>query len=104
MVKEINIDIIMLQVQVFVSVWLLVGGIFDDGYVIENVEEVKVKLCEMLEDFCLNIDLQCVVELFVFWYQRGIGNIDQVLSVLLGMEIYLGDDLIVLSGLRVIGF
>ncbi|MFP6384640.1 host nuclease inhibitor protein, partial [Pseudomonas aeruginosa] len=79
MAEEINIDTIMSQAQVFASAWSLVGGTFDDGHAIENTEEAKAELREMLEDFCSNTDLQHVAELLVSWHQKGIGNIDQVL-------------------------
>ncbi|MGG2810172.1 host nuclease inhibitor protein [Pseudomonas aeruginosa] len=104
MAEEINIDTIMSQAQVFASAWSLVGGTFDNGHAIENAEEAKAELREMLEDFCSNTDLQLVAELLVSWHQKGIGNIDQVLSAPPGVEIHLGDDPIVLSGSRAEGF
>lgn len=40
---------LMEQVQVFASAWSLVGGPFDSGQALENAEEAKEELREMIE-------------------------------------------------------
>ncbi len=102
MAEEISIDTIMSQAQVFASAWALVGGTFDDGHAIENAEEAKVELREMLEDFCSNTDLLRVAELLTSWHQNGIGKIDQALNAPDTAEVRIGS--VRLTGSQVLGF
>lgn len=101
----ISIDSIMEQVQVFASAWSLVGGPFDKGNALENAEEAKLDLRDMLEDFCSNTELKRVAELLVTWHQQKMGNIAQVLASPADSEIHLGEtNPIVLTGEKLQGF
>ncbi|MCR6602568.1 host nuclease inhibitor protein [Pseudomonas aeruginosa] len=102
MAEEISIDTIMSQAQVFASAWALVGGTFDDGHAIENAEEAKAELREMLEDFCSNTDLLRVAELLTSWHQNGMGKIDQALNAPDTAEVRIGSAR--LTGSQAIGF
>lgn len=53
MTKEntISVATIMEQAQVFASAWSLVGGPFDSGSALENAEDAKEELREMIEQF-----------------------------------------------------
>lgn len=102
MAEEISIDTIMSQAQVFASAWALVGGTFDDGHAIENAEEAKAELREMLEDFCSNTDLLRVAELLTSWHQNGMGKIDHALNAPHTAEVRIGSAR--LTGSQAIGF
>lgn len=103
--STISIDSIMEQVQVFASAWSLVDGPFDQGNALENAEEAKTDLREMLEAFCSNTDLKRVAEMLVTWHQRKMGNIEQVLSSPADTEIRLGEtNPVVLTGGKLQGF
>ncbi|QZP26191.1 host nuclease inhibitor protein [Pseudomonas mosselii] len=103
--STISIDSIMEQVQVFASAWSLVDGPFDQGNALENAEEAKTDLREMLEAFCSNTDLKRVAEMLVTWHQRKMGNIEQVLSSPADTEIRLGEtNPVVLTGEKLQGF
>ena len=103
--STISIDSIMEQVQVFASAWSLVDGPFDQGNALENAEEAKTDLREMLEVFCSNTDLKRVAEMLVTWHQRKMGNIEQVLSSPADTEIRLGEtNPVVLTGEKLQGF
>lgn len=103
--NTINIDSIMEQAQVFASAWSLIDGPFDQGNALENAEEAKTELREMLEEFCSNTELQRVAELLVAWHQRNMGNIAQVLSSPADSEIHLGEtNPVVLTGEKLQGF
>lgn len=101
----ISIDAVMEQAQVFASAWALVDGPFDNGNALENAEEAKAELREMLEDFFSNTDLKIIAEQLVMWHQRKMGNIETVLSSPADTEIRLGEeDPIILAGDKLKGF
>ncbi len=101
----ISVDAIMEQAQVFASAWSLVGGPFDQGNALENAEEAKAELREMLEDFCSNTELKRVAELLITWHQNKMGNIEKVLGMPKDAEIHLGEnDPIILTGEKLKGF
>ncbi|MBN0423253.1 host nuclease inhibitor protein, partial [Pseudomonas aeruginosa] len=84
------------------STWALAGGTFDDGHAIENAEEAKAELREMLEDFCSNTDLLRVAELLTSWHQNGMGKIDTALNAPDTAEVRIGS--VKLTGSQAIGF
>lgn len=102
----ISIDSVMSQAQVFASAWSLVGGPFDNGDALENAEEAKEELREMLEEFFSNAELKQVAELLVDWHRSQLARFEKVLSAPADMEVRLnsGDDPIVLTGERLKGF
>ena len=101
----ISVDAVMEQAQVFASAWALVDGPFDSGNALENAEEAKAELREMLEDFFSNAELKRVAELLISWHQSKMGNIETVLGMPKDAEIRLGeDDPIILTGEKLKGF
>lgn len=101
----ISIDSVMEQAQIFASAWALVDGPFDHGNALENAEDAKADLRDMLDDFFSNTELQRVAELLMTWHQNKMGNIEQVLGMPKDAEIRLGeDDPIVLTGDKLKGF
>ncbi|WP_236200277.1 MULTISPECIES: host nuclease inhibitor protein [Pseudomonas aeruginosa group] len=101
----ISVDAVMEQAQVFASAWALVDGPFDSGNALENAEEAKAELREMLEDFFSNAELKRVAELLITWHQNKMGNIEQVLGMPKDAEIRLGEDNpIILTGEKLKGF
>lgn len=103
--STISIDAVMEQAQVFASAWALVDGPFDSGNALENAEEAKAELRDMLEDFFSNTELKRVAELLITWHQNKMGNIEQVLGMPKDAEIRLGeDDPIILTGEKLQGF
>ncbi|SEI21413.1 hypothetical protein [Pseudomonas asplenii] len=101
----ISVDSIMEQAQVFASAWALVGGPFDKGNALENAEDEKIQLHDMLEEFCSNSELSRIAEQLVAWHQRKIGLIEQVLASPADTEVQLGVEApILLTGEALKGF
>lgn len=102
---EISIETLMEQAQVFASAWSLVGGPFDSGNALENAEDAKEELREMLEQFCSRFELKEIAEGLIQWHTNRMNNIKTVLDAPAGTEIRLGeDDSLVLQGDKAKGF
>lgn len=110
----ISIEQIMEQAQVYASAWSLVDGPFDQGNQLQQAEEEKERLEEMLEDFQEEIDtnaapgnLKEIAEGLVQWHQNRLHNFDTVLNGPKDIEIRLdtgADEPLVLEGDVLRGF
>ncbi|MFG5864432.1 host nuclease inhibitor protein [Metapseudomonas sp. CR1201] len=90
--NTISVESIMSQAQVFASAWSLIDGPFDSGNALENAEEAKEELREMLEQFCSQVELKEIAEGLIRWHTSRMNNIKTILDAPAGTEIRLGED------------
>ncbi|MEH6368519.1 MAG: host nuclease inhibitor protein [Pseudomonas marincola] len=103
--NTIDIDSVMSQAQVFASAWSLVGGTFDSGNAMEQAEEAKAELREMLTEFLSNTELRTVAEQLIKWHSNKMSNVQALLDAPKDMEIRFGEDeQLVLTGDMAKGF
>ncbi|MEJ6655072.1 MAG: host nuclease inhibitor protein [Pseudomonas sp.] len=79
-------DQLMEQAQVFASAWSLVGGPLDSGHALDNAEEAKDELREMIDDLCEQCSSQIndmgeSVQKLIEWHGRQVGQLNNVLAV-----------------------
>lgn len=90
-------DQLMEQAQVFASAWSLVGGPFDRGSALENAEEAKDDLREMIDDLMEQYhdhvnEIGEIVQKLIDWHGRQVAQMDMLLdSAKSGNTIALGE-------------
>lgn len=87
--SEINqtpTDQLMEQAQVFASAWSLVGGPFVRGIALENAEEAKDELREMIDDLLEQChdqvnDMGEAVQKLIDWHGRRVEDMEKIMDV-----------------------
>ena len=95
----ITIEKIMEQAQVYASAWSLVGGPFDNGNLLQQAEDEKLFLQELLVAFedeahtagAKEAQLDLAKPL-IEWHQHRLGNLGKLQQAVEGTQICLGVD------------